>query len=303
MSSSTSNVNLPNYLKFAFGGLSGMSATLFVQPFDLIKNRMQLAGRNSAARVSFVGTAAAVVRNEGLLHLYDGLSAGLLRQATYTTTRLGVYNALFDWFRDPSGKPPSFAMKLSLGLSAGAVAATVGNPAEVALVRMSADGLLPKAERRGYTSVFNAIVRIAREEGVTTLWRGCTPTVVRAMVVNAAQLATYSQSKEMLIQTGYFKEGIAVQFAASMFSGLVTTTASLPADIAKTRLQNMRIVNGVPEYNGMAHVLRQVVAKEGALALWKGFLPYLSRLGPHTVLTFLFMEQFNAAYARFAQKN
>ena len=49
-----------------------MAATLFVQPFDLLKNRMQLAGRNSAAKVSFVGTAMAVVRNEGFKHLYDG---------------------------------------------------------------------------------------------------------------------------------------------------------------------------------------------------------------------------------------
>lgn len=49
-----------------------MGATLFVQPFDLLKNRMQLAGRSSSSRVSFLDTARAVVRNEGVLHLYDG---------------------------------------------------------------------------------------------------------------------------------------------------------------------------------------------------------------------------------------
>ena len=27
-----------------------------------------------------------------------------------------------------------------------------------------------------------------------------------------------------------------------------------------------------------------------------GFLPYYSRLGPHTVLTFIFLEQMNALY-------
>jgi len=42
---------------------------------------------------------------------------------------------------------------------------------QVALVRMTSDGRLPPAERRGYTSVFNAIARIGREEGVLALWR------------------------------------------------------------------------------------------------------------------------------------
>ena len=61
---------------------------------------------------------------------------------------------------------------------------------------------LPPAERRGYTNVFNALSRIVSEEGVATLWRGCGPTIVRAMVVNAAQLASYSQAKQSLFSTG-----------------------------------------------------------------------------------------------------
>lgn len=35
-----------------------------------------------------------------------------------------------------------------------------------------------------------------------SLPQGCGPTVVRAMVVNAAQLATYSQAKQLLLGTG-----------------------------------------------------------------------------------------------------
>jgi len=35
-----------------------------------------------------------------------------------------------------------------------------------------------------------------------------------------------------------------------MISGLVTTAASMPVDIAKTRIQNMRIIDGKPEYRG-----------------------------------------------------
>ena len=41
-----------------------------------------------------------------------------------------------------------------------------------------------------------------------------------------------------------FQDGIFCHFLASMFSGLVTTIASMPVDIAKTRLQNQKIVDG-----------------------------------------------------------
>jgi solute carrier family 25 (mitochondrial oxoglutarate transporter), member 11 len=105
---------------------------------------------------------------------------------------------------------------------------------------MTADGRLPLAERRGYKNVFNALYRISTEESVLTLWKGATPTVARAMVVNGAQLSSYSQTKENLIQTGYFTEGIFLHFCASMISGLVTTIASMPVDIVKTRIQNMK---------------------------------------------------------------
>ena len=55
---------------------------------------------------------------------------------------------------------------------------------------------------RNYKNAFEAIFRIARTEGLLTLWRGALPTMGRAMVVNAAQLASYSQAKQLILQTG-----------------------------------------------------------------------------------------------------
>ena len=50
-------------------------------------------------------------------------------------------------------------------------------------------------------------------------------------------------------------------------------------------------------------VLTKVVRKEGFFSLWKGFTPYYARLGPHTVLTFIFLEQMNAAYYKYVLKD
>ena len=287
---------MPKYVKFLFGGSAGMAATCFVQPLDLLKNRMQLAATQKERATSFQ-VAKKIIATEGITGLYNGLSAGLLRQATYTTTRLGVYSWLFETFSQGDIKP-GFIAKAAMGMAAGVCGAFVGTPAEVSLIRMTADGRLPPQERRNYKNVFDAIIRMTKEEGVLTLWRGAIPTMGRAVVVNAAQLATYSQAKQMLMNTGVFGDGIFLHFLSSMISGLVTTVSSMPVDIAKTRIQNMKTVQGKPEYSGAVDVLAKIVKNEGLFALWKGFTPYYFRVGPHTVLTFIFLEQMNVTYNR-----
>jgi len=95
---------------------------------------------------------------------------------------------------------------MGIAAASGISGAVVGTPAEVALIRMTSDAQLPLSDRRGYSSVFNALARIAKEEGIATWWRGCVATMGRAAVVNTAQLASYSQAKEMYLQTGeYFQ--------------------------------------------------------------------------------------------------
>lgn len=78
------------------------------------------------------------------------------------------------------------------------IAAIIGNPADLILVRMQADTMLPVAERRGYSSFFNAMARIPREEGFFSLWRGCNPTIARAISANLGMLAPFDEVKERL---------------------------------------------------------------------------------------------------------
>jgi len=281
--------------KFIMSGLAGMAATMVVQPMDLIKNRMQLSGEGGATRQHKTAFHAAITigRTEGIPGLYNGLSAGLLRQATYTTTRLGV----FQWLEDRFGNRGLLG-NILMGMVSGGIGAIVGNPAEVALVRMTADGRLPPEERRNYSNAFTALWRIAREEGVHVLWRGTQPTVLRAMILNAAQLGGYAQAKQMLKNSGYFGDSIWLHLTASLVAGFLATAVSIPVDISKTRLQTMKPdANGQYPYRGTLDVLTKVVQKEGMFALWKGFTPYFLRLGPHTVITFVVLEQMKKRFS------
>ena len=75
-----------NAVKFAIGGLSGMGATLVVQPLDLVKTRMQL----QTARTGTVAVLTAIARNEGLLAIYSGYGRERASEGGAETGREGA---------------------------------------------------------------------------------------------------------------------------------------------------------------------------------------------------------------------
>lgn len=69
--------------------------------------------------------------------LYKGLSAGLLRQATYTTARLGIFSQISEYAkRANNGQNLPLWQKAACGLTAGGLGALVGTPADLTLIRM-----------------------------------------------------------------------------------------------------------------------------------------------------------------------
>jgi hypothetical protein len=106
-----------------------------------VKVRIQLVGGN----VSPLVVARDIIAKGRFTDLYAGLSAGLMRQAVYTTARLG----LFDTFISAANarakaqeRSLTFAERGAAGLAAGGLAAVVGNPADLALIRMQVSNAL-----------------------------------------------------------------------------------------------------------------------------------------------------------------
>lgn len=273
-------------LPFINGGLAGMTATAIIQPVDMIKVRLQLAGEglSTGPRPSALSVTREVIASGRALDLYTGLSAGLLRQAVYTTARLGFFDTFMDAAKvraQARDRTPGFAERAMAGLSAGGLAAMAGNPADLALIRMQSDGLKPLGQRANYTSVLDALARIARGEGVTALWAGCLPTVARAMALNFGQLAFFSEAKSQLKSRTQWSPH-AQTLTASAIAGFFASFFSLPFDFVKTRLQKQtRDQEGKLPYRGMMHCAAKVVSEEGWLRFYRGFTTYYFRIAPH----------------------
>ncbi|XP_068637353.1 mitochondrial uncoupling protein 5-like [Aristolochia californica] len=313
---------------FVEGGIASIVAGCSTHPLDLIKVRMQLQGESAAAapqpapalrpalafhhnvggaatavnmplpqplkqpKVGPISVGIRIIRTEGVPALFSGVSATMLRQTLYSTTRMGLYEILKNGWTDPETKTIPLTKKIAAGLIAGGIGAAVGNPADVAMVRMQADGRLPAAQRRNYKSVVDAIGQMTKSEGLRSLWRGSSLTVNRAMIVTASQLASYDEIKETILERGVMKDGLGTHVTASFAAGFVAAVASNPVDVIKTRVMNMKpSPEGEMPYKGAVDCAMKTIRAEGPFALYKGFIPTISRQGPFTIVLFVTLEQ------------
>lgn len=280
---------------FVIGGLSGMFATTVVQPIDTVKVRIQISGENKgkgAVSTNPIAVGRKILTEEGVAALYKGLDAGLVRQATYTTTRLGVYSYLFDSIKRKKGSV-SFGEKLWISSLAGFTGALVGTPADLALIRFQSDGTLPPAERRNYKNVGDAFARIVKEEGFFSLWKGSTPTILRALALNMMMLTSNDQIKEYITHAkGLKKPDNFAIFTASAISGFLSSFVSLPFDNIKTKMQKAKPgPDGKLPYANFFDCFKKTVSREGVTGLWIGFFPtYYFRIAPHIMITLIVQD-------------
>ncbi|KAF9433536.1 Mitochondrial dicarboxylate transporter [Entomortierella beljakovae] len=269
---------------FWLGGAASCTAALVSHPFDLAKVRMQTT--HGASSHGMIGTMINVARHEGIFSLYNGLSASLLRQGTYSTVRFGTYDILKEKLGPKDGSRIPVSTMVVCGILAGCIGGGFGNPADVVNIRMVNDGKLPVDQRRNYKHAFDGLYRIVKDEGPSQLMRGLGPNMYRAVLMTSSQLVSYDGFKRQLLATPWFHDNLATHFASSLLAGLVATTVCAPLDVLKTRIMNSSGSN-----ISASHMFLHIVKHEGPLALFKGWLPAFLRLGPHTIVTFIVLEQ------------
>ncbi|KAF7659951.1 hypothetical protein LDENG_00290690, partial [Lucifuga dentata] len=210
-----------------------------------------------------IGMTINVVRTEGYLALYRGLSASLCRQMTYSLSRFAIYDIVRNKLsRRNKGLMP-FYEKVLLGVFGGFAGGFIGTPADLVNVRMQNDIKLPVELRRNYAHALDGLFRVCKEEGIKKLFSGATMASSRGALVTVGQLSCYDQSKQLVLATGYMTDNILTHFLASVFAGGCATILCQPLDVIKTRLMNSK-----GEYGGVLHCLTET-AKLGPKAFYK----------------------------------
>ncbi|KAI3838979.1 hypothetical protein MKW92_006564 [Papaver armeniacum] len=149
------------------------------------------------------------------------------------------------------GKPLPLYQKALCGLTAGAIGASVGSPADLALIRMQADYTLPQAQRRNYKNA--ALTHIVTDEGVLALWKGAGASAVSGFFAAACSLP---------------------------FDYVKTQIQKMQPD-----------AHGNYPYSGSLDCVVKTLKAGGPFKLYTGFPVYCIRIAPHVMMTWIFLNQ------------
>jgi len=169
-------------------------------------------------------------------------------------------------------------MVLSLdpwAILAGAVSKTAVAPIErVKLLLQVQDASKQITQETKYKGIVDAFVRIPKEQGFSSLWRGNLANVIRYFPTQALNFAFKDKYKQIFVRhnpkTDFWKF-----FLGNLASGGAAGATSLlfvyPLDFARTRLAADVGKGANREFTGLANCISKIYAADGWKGLYQGF--------------------------------
>ncbi|XP_037295620.1 solute carrier family 25 member 35 isoform X2 [Manduca sexta] len=289
-------------MDFVIGGMAGVGAGFFSNPFDVVKTRMQLQGELRARGQHAVyyknipHAMFTIVKHDGITALQKGLAPALWFQLVVNGVRLGIYQQADNYglLRDEKGNT-KFANSLFFGFVAGMSGAFFGSPLQLVKTQLMSYSSknIAVGTQHAHPGMVNALRKIYVKNGLGGLWRGAHGMMLRNSIGSASQIASYAICKEWMNDNNMFQQSKYLSaFVASNVGALAKTVGLTPMDVIMTRLYNQAVdANGRGMlYNGVIDCARKITQAEGLLAFYKGIGPTYLRQAPHTVLLLVFWD-------------
>ncbi|OLL26796.1 Calcium-binding mitochondrial carrier protein Aralar1, partial [Neolecta irregularis DAH-3] len=207
------------------GATAGGCQVIFTNPLEIVKIRLQIQGE-VAKQVEGVPKRSALwhVKNLGLLGLYKGASACLLRDIPFSAIYFPTYaHVKKDWYGEGPTQRLGIIQLLISGAVAGAPAAALTTPADVIKTRLQAE--LRKGQTN-YRNIPHAFTTILKEEGIRALFKGAGARVLRSSPQFGATLACYEVLQSL------------IKFPGSETKPLVVSAMKKESDLGYLRSRN-----------------------------------------------------------------
>ncbi|XP_014614980.1 PREDICTED: mitochondrial glutamate carrier 1-like [Polistes canadensis] len=198
---------LPLQREMLAGGLAGACQIVITTPMELLKIQMQDAGRVAAAakesgktipKVSALSLTKDLLKQRGILGLYQGTGATALRDVTFSIIYFPLFARLNDLGPKREDGSSVFWCSFLAGCAAGSTAALLVNPFDVIKTRLQAIKKAPGEP--SYDGVLDCIKKTLVNEGPTAFFKGgACRMIVIAPLFGIAQTVYYLGVAERIL--------------------------------------------------------------------------------------------------------
>ncbi|XP_017759058.1 PREDICTED: mitochondrial coenzyme A transporter SLC25A42 isoform X2 [Eufriesea mexicana] len=126
------------------------------------------------------------------------------------------------------------------------------------------------------------LIKTLKTEGVLSLWRGNSATMVRIIPYSAVQFTAHEQWKRILGINGLEREKIGLNFLAGSLAGVTSQGTTYPLDLMRARMA----VTQKTEYKTLRQICKRIYMEEGILAYYRGFTATLLGVIPYAGCSF-----------------
>lgn len=172
------------------------------------------------------------------------------------------------------------------GGAAGAFTRAVAQPLDVLKIRFQLQ-IEPIKKGSKYSSIFQAITSIVKEEGLRTLWSGHIPAQLLSVTYGVLQFSVFETLTDLCRKSDphfYMNNKHWINFSNGAIAAAVATVASFPFDTVRTRLIAEQKTHKA--YKGFVDAFSTMVKNEGPSALFKGLIPTVGQIAPHAGVQF-----------------
>ena len=188
------------------------------------------------------------------------------------------------------GKSGVGLMEICKSLVAGGVAGGVSRTAVAPLERLKILQQVAGSTTTAYNGVLTGLTHIMRTEGMVGMFKGNGANCIRIVPNSASKFLAYETLESWLLSRARESDpdaqlGPLTRLTAGAGAGIFAMSATYPLDMVRGRLTT-QVDGKYKQYTSMTHAARVIVREEGALALYKGWLPSVIGVIPYVGLNF-----------------
>jgi len=166
------------------GLFAGIIAQVAACPMDLMKIQMQMEGqrvlRGEPPRFrSGLDVLRQTVRHYGVRALWSGCVPAVQRSALINMADLTTYNAVKQFLMTSAGLSDDYVVYGIASLCSTFAGCAAGNPADVVTTRIMYQPRDNNGVGKYYSSAIDCLSKTVRQEGITSLYKGCIPLYIR----------------------------------------------------------------------------------------------------------------------------